>query len=116
MRKIFPFLLLLVFSALACNSIMPVTLTAAPTQFSPTKISPTQASLPQTEADVPRISVEEAKAALDSGEAIILDVRSVEAYAESRIAGAVNIPLVDIEIDPAGLELEKNRWIITYCT
>jgi 3-mercaptopyruvate sulfurtransferase SseA len=72
--------------------------------------------LPQTEADVPRISVEEAAAALQSGEAVVLDVRSTEAFQASHIPGAFSIPLDEIESNPTGLNLDKDEWIITYCT
>ena len=74
-------------------------------------------SLPASEAEVPRISLEEAKAALDSGAAIFVDVRSMEAYEASHVAGAISIPLVEeIEVDPTNLDLDKDEWIITYCT
>jgi 3-mercaptopyruvate sulfurtransferase SseA len=104
MRKILPLLLLFVFGAAACGTPAPVPPTATATR------------LPLTEADVPRISVKDAKAALDSGEAVIVDVRSIAAYAESHVAGARNIPLANIERNPAGVSLDKDRWIITYCT
>ena len=87
--------------------------------FGPTQIvEPTQSldQLPVTEADVPRVSVKEAKAAFDSGEAIIVDVRSDAAYEASHVAGAINIQLGEIESNPAGLKLDKSQWIITYCT
>jgi phage shock protein E len=80
------------------------------------KVPPTPAQIPLTEADVPRISVAEAKAALDSGDALILDVRSAEAYAQAHITGSLNLPLTIIEADPAHLDLKKDRWLITYCT
>lgn len=72
--------------------------------------------LPATEADVPRVTVENAKAALDSGKAIIVDVRSREAYDAGHIAGALYIPLADMENNPEKLGLDKDQWIITYCT
>lgn len=62
------------------------------------------------------MSVEEAKAALDSGEAVIVDVRSDAAFAVSHVAGAMNIQLGEFETQPTDLNLEKDRWIITYCT
>ncbi|MBI5825249.1 MAG: rhodanese-like domain-containing protein [Chloroflexi bacterium] len=97
---------ILLLAALACNSALPqTTSTAIPTQ-------PT----PQTEADVPRINVENAKAAFDSGQAIIVDVRSVEYYAANHAGGAISIPLANIENNLGSLSLEKNQWIITYCT
>ena len=73
-------------------------------------------ALPQTEAAVPRISIDDARAAFESAEAVIIDVRSPAAYETSRIVGAVSVPLGEIERDPAAVPLDKNQWIITYCT
>jgi 3-mercaptopyruvate sulfurtransferase SseA len=79
--------------------------------------SPQSASdFPFTEAEVPRVTVQEAKAALDSGAAIIVDVRGSGSYETSHIAGAINIPLDEFEANPEGLNLDKDQWIITYCT
>ena len=64
--------------------------------------------------EIARASLEEAKAALDSGSAILLDVRSTEAFAGQHIAGAVNIPATEIETRLS--ELDPNAWIIPYCT
>jgi hypothetical protein len=72
--------------------------------------------LPGTEAEVPRVSLEDARAAIESGDAIVVDVRSEAAYEVSHIPGAINIPLGEIESNPTGLNLDKERWIITYCT
>ena len=98
---------------------------AQPTQTQPT-VAPTQSidletaiapgTIPRSESEVPRVSVEEAKAALETGAAVIVDVRSPGAYETSHIAGALSIPLGEIERDPTLLPLEKEQWIITYCT
>jgi 3-mercaptopyruvate sulfurtransferase SseA len=64
--------------------------------------------------EIARVSLEDAKAALDSGSAILLDVRSADAFAGQRIAGSVNIPTG--EIPARFLELDPNAWIIPYCT
>jgi len=64
--------------------------------------------------EVQRITVEESKAAFDSGAAVFLDVRSRSAYAANHIPGALSIPL--IELEPRIDELDPNQWIITYCT
>lgn len=112
MRKLFPLLVSLVLTLSACS--------AAPTSAPTIIVEPTSprrtASLPQTEAEVPRVTVEEAKAALDSGAAIIVDVRTTESFLNGHIAGAVSIPLPRIEQTPASVRLDKERWIITYCT
>ncbi len=61
---------------------------------------------------IERISAEDAKTAYDQGGAVFIDVRHVEEYSQGRIAGATNIPLLDM---PSRIgELDPNDWIITY--
>ena len=115
--KLFPVVAVLTLWIVACSSATP---TAQP-DFVPTILvgeSPaaSQDGLPLSEADVPRVSVEEALAAIQSGDAVVVDVRSVEAYQASHVAGAISIPLAEIEANPTGLSLDKEQWIITYCT
>ena len=64
--------------------------------------------------EIPRISVQDAKAAYDIGNAVFVDVRDPESYAQSHIKGALSIPLQDL---PDRIkELDPNAWIIPYCT
>jgi Rhodanese-like domain len=81
-------------------------------------LTPTQTPrrLPATEAEVPRVTVENAKAAFDAGKAVIVDVRSQPAYNALHIEGAIYIPLADFENNFANLPFDKDQWIITYCT
>lgn len=88
----------------------------APDQTVESILTPSLENLPRSEAEVPRVSVEEAKAALESGTAIIVDVRSPGAYETSHIKGAVSVPLGELERNLSGLTLPKDQWIITYCT
>jgi 3-mercaptopyruvate sulfurtransferase SseA len=104
---------ILILATTACN--IQTRSTSGPTQV----VDPASQStdeLPLAEAEVPRVTVEEAKAALDSGTAIIVDVRGSDSYETSHIAGAINIPLTEFETNPEGLNLDKDQWIITYCT
>ena len=64
--------------------------------------------------EIRRVSIDETKAALDAGSALVVDVRSVEAYQGSHISGAINIPLEELEARLG--ELDQTEWIITYCT
>lgn len=91
----------LLLAVLACNTLV-----------SP----PSNSVVPLTEADVPRVAVEDAKAAFDEGTAIIVDVRSRQAYDLGHVTGALSIPLDEFEADIAGVDLPKDQWIITYCT
>ena len=64
--------------------------------------------------EIERVSLEEARAAFDSGTAIFVDVRGEQAYAAAHVAGSVSLPLTEIESRLG--ELDPNQWIITYCT
>ena len=103
---------------LACNALLPLpTEESPPTQITEPVFTQPQDNIPQTEAEVPRVTVEEAKVALDSGAAVIVDVRTSQtAYEASHIAGALFIPLDEFENNIASLDLPKDEWIITYCT
>ncbi len=82
------------------------TSTAAPT--------PEAAFVEEIYPEIQRVSIDEAKSALDSGTAVFVDVRSEEAFQASHISGAVNIPSEELEARLG--ELDKAKWIITYCT
>ncbi len=101
---------ILLFALLACSFTAPQ---AEPTAL-PTP-PPTIAVL-DSQDDVPRIGVAEAKAAVESGQAILVDVRSAASYARQRAAGALSIPLSRFETDIKTIPLAKDQWIITYCT
>ena len=68
----------------------------------------------ETYPEIARVSLAEAKAALDAGSAVFLDVRDPEPYAANHISGALNIPLGELETRQK--DLDPNQWIITYCT
>ncbi len=112
-RKLFVLLALLFLFTSACST-QQVQPTPTPT-LAPT-FTPPPARPPASESEIPRVSVKDAKAALDDGAAVIVDVRSPASFQMSHIAGAISIPLADIESHPTGLKLDKNQWIITYCT
>lgn len=67
-----------------------------------------------TYPEIPRATLNEAKAAVDAGTAILVDVRDAGSYAESHISSALSIPLT--ELDERLGELDRSLWIITYCT
>jgi hypothetical protein len=111
-------LLLLAALASACSTVTPEPVGVAPTAaiqlVTPTALAPED--LPFSEDGVPRVSVQVAKAALDSGQALIVDVRTSGAFEQSHAAGAISIQLGEVELNAATLPLDKDRWIITYCT
>ena len=106
-RTVLTICILLLFT-LSCSTLPPVT--ATPNQPS------SDSSIPLTEAEVPRVTAQDAKAAFEGGEAIIIDVRSQAAYQASHVAGALSIPLNEFETNIGGIDLPKDLWIITYCT
>jgi hypothetical protein len=61
-----------------------------------------------------RITVAELRAALDKGTAILVDVRSEDAYKAEHIKGAILIPVY--EIAARYKELPKDKFIVTYCS
>lgn len=69
----------------------------------------------QTPADgIPRITPAEAKAEVDRGEALIVDVRSPDAYNIDHIKGSIN--LVEVDLDARLKELPTDKKIIAYCS
>lgn len=78
----------------------------------PTVLQPLAAVEEDNLLDIPRITLEQAKAAYDLGTAVFVDVRDVESYAQSHIAGAISIPL--IELPDRMNELDPQAQIFTY--
>jgi len=68
----------------------------------------------QSEADVPRISVEDAKKDADAGIAVIVDSRADVQYKSEHVAGSINVPLGS-QIERFS-ELPKDKKIIVYCS
>jgi hypothetical protein len=116
-KQIFFVTLIILFVLSACSGQPTQALPISPptTILEPAFTQPAGA-LPQTEVDVPRVTVEEARVALESGAAIMVDVRSPSAFEESHVAGAISVPLGMIERELASVPLNKDQWIITYCT
>lgn len=68
-------------------------------------------------AHVPRITVDELKQRMDSGEQFtVIDVRNPKAWeeADTVIPGAIRVPLDELEQNLA--RIPKNRPVVAYCT
>lgn len=65
-------------------------------------------------AEAPRISAADAKKALDAGQAVLVDVRGLDAWQNEHAKGAVSIPVNEVHARMG--ELPKDKQIITYCT
>ena len=71
---------------------------------------------------VERIDAEDAKALIDAGEAVVIDVREpAEIMATGKVPGAINIPLAEFlaKADPGSPDhepaLEPDKTVILYC-
>jgi len=73
----------------------------------------TQAGTANSAASVPRISLQAAKASLDAGTAVLVDVRTAAAYQQSHAVGAISMP--SNEVDQRYKELPVDKQIILYC-
>ena len=62
-----------------------------------------------------RVSAAEAKALIDAGGCLALDVRAADEYAEGHIPGAVNLPLDRITAGESLLPPDKDGLILVYC-
>ncbi len=64
--------------------------------------------------DVARATVTEVRTGVDAGSALIVDVRSADAYQASHIADAISMPLE--EMGDRYQELPQGQMIFLYCT
>ena len=64
--------------------------------------------------EIKRISSGDAKAAFELKSAVFIDVRGDPYYSEGHIPGAIS--MTQEEMATRMGELDKNAWIITYCT
>ncbi|HSU25762.1 MAG TPA: rhodanese-like domain-containing protein [Pyrinomonadaceae bacterium] len=72
------------------------------------------ASAEQQHDDAPRISLADAKKDFDDGTAIIMDVRSEEAYKQEHIKSSINLAngINDEQLN----KIPKGKKIIAYCS
>jgi rhodanese-related sulfurtransferase len=86
------------------------------------KMKTVQTMLAEAEAEVPRISPDEAKGLLGRADVLFLDVREpAEVAASGKIPGAVAVPrgLVEFRADPASAmhdaAFDRAKTVIAYC-
>jgi hypothetical protein len=75
---------------------------------------PTQGTARIPYSNVKRVSVADAKPAFDAKSAIFIDARGQQYFDSGHIPGA--IPMTDQDLSARIGELDRNAWIITYCT
>jgi rhodanese-related sulfurtransferase len=81
-----------------------------------------QSMLAEAEAEVPRISPQDAKALVGRGDVLFLDVREpAEVASSGKVKGAVAVPrgLVEFRADPASpmhdAAFDRAKTVVTYC-
>ena len=72
------------------------------------------ATPPSTPPEAARITGTELKALVAKGQAVLIDVRSAEAFAASHAEGAIHVPLAGLEAKRK--DLPKQKLIAAYCT
>jgi hypothetical protein len=71
----------------------------------------------ELENKMPRISAEELKRLVAARQAVIVDVRSADDYAQAHIQGAINLPVQQIEEGRyPKLPGDQQLRLISYCT
>jgi len=75
-------------------------------------------SLPSFGGDFGYITSAELKAMIDRNEPgmVIIDSRSQSQFEEARIKGAINIPLLEMEQNPALPKAPKDARLVFYCS
>jgi 3-mercaptopyruvate sulfurtransferase SseA len=68
----------------------------------------------KSDADVPRISLADAKKDFDAGDAVFIDSRNEETYKGEHIKGSINIPFG--EQDKMMDKVPKGKKLIIYCS
>jgi len=97
---------------IAAPAFTPVQTPSSLSSFSSTATSSASSDVPYPE--VIRVTVDNAHAAQESKQAVFVDVRTTEQYAERHIPGALSMPLSTFEEQLS--ELNPDQWIITYCS
>ena len=88
--------------------------TAGEPSSQPAAAIPSPHAHQNAEDKMPRVKVEVAKKMVAEGNAVIIDVRGVEAYKMSHIKGALDIPLNKLDARDFK-DVPKDKIIIAYC-
>jgi multidrug efflux pump subunit AcrA (membrane-fusion protein) len=112
-------LIALFFAAYAAMRSTAVTTPDAPTAVSTTSAAPVpvkEATVPTSASlkAIPRIDATTLRDRMARGEVVVIDVRDIDSYTASHIAGAIHIPLSRIEGEIP--YLKGSKPIVTYCT
>lgn len=64
---------------------------------------------------IQRISVQKFKEKIDSNEYILIDIRTLEEFNESKIQGAINYDIYEDSFKKKISQLDKNKKYLIYC-
>ncbi len=106
-------LLLVTVALTACQNAVDNQQAASPKpSAAPAQTAPAQPAAP---ADgVKRMTLEDTRAAVEKGAAVIVDVRSADEYKANHIKGSISIPYA--EIADRIKELPKDKTAVLYCS
>jgi hypothetical protein len=110
-KKLVPLLLVGIGTLLLLGSVI---IFANQPEKSVVEALPTKTTVSIPFPQVKRVSLVDAKAAYDLGNAVFIDTRGEPYYSQGHIPGAFSI--TDSEILDQLNQFDKNAWIITYCT
>jgi hypothetical protein len=99
----------------ACSQSPAATNPPAPAASANAATAPVASPTQNPEDLMPRVRAEEAKAAVEKGSAVIIDVRGTDTYNTKHIKGALDHPLVRLESGDFK-DLPKDKRLIAYCT
>jgi rhodanese-related sulfurtransferase len=99
-------------SACSATESGPATAAANSASSAPAKQPAAQQS---ADSQVPRITVDQLKQLVADGQAVIVDVRDVNAYNHKHIKGSISLPLEKISAGEHK-NLPRDKHIVTYCS
>lgn len=62
-----------------------------------------------------KVTADEVKQLIDQGDVTLIDVRTPEEYADTHVAGAINIPNESIGTEPPSELANKDDALVVYC-
>lgn len=99
----------------ATSTLSPVASATSPMTFtSDTAPPPSEHTQSPDKVAVERVSAEDLRDRMKSGNVVVIDVRDAAAYAQGHIAGALHVPFSTVEAQLASLP--KGKEVVAYCT
>lgn len=102
-------------AAIAASEPAPAVVSTDPAAtMPPGETAPATQTAPHPEASVTRITPGELRELIARNEAVVVDVRTIDAFQKRRIPGAIHLPgnTIAMNLD----RLPRDKRIVTYCT